>query len=541
MATIDCVLIGHNEVSIARSKRMLLCLYGKGSHEYRDRTKYNLSQVVMDGERYSPTEVFNRARRAAGAPASEDLSIITESFNLAIAYLGSKLHEGGLSFDFVNAFREEKERLKQLLIDDEVRSIAIITTYYLSHYPIHDIITFVRKYNRDVKIIVGGPYVLGKLSGVAQDDRTVGLLDAIGADYYVKDSFGEDILVDLVRCIKAGGDPGGIANVYYRRTGLFRLSRQEVRPYDFTQNQVTWGLFEGRLSRVINVRTAVSCPFRCAFCNYPAYAGKYTLAPIEGCERELRALRDQGVRHVQFVDDTFNVPRSRFKDLLRMLIRNDFGFRWNSYFKCQYVDREAIELMKESGCEFVFLGIESGSQPILDNMRKESNVETYRACIEIFNELDIMTMCSVVVGFPGETRATFEETRSFIEETQPTFYQQRLWWYDRSAPVHLQRDRFQLTGEGYSWRHATMTADEAHDLADQLFLGIEGATHITEYTLPFFLRERGLSREDVEAFLRCYMHANREQYRRPDVATDRAYIEGMYRALGQTSPVFEES
>ena len=59
MATIDCVLIGHNELSIARNKRMLLYLYGKSSHEYRDRIKYNLSQVVMGRERYSPTELYN--------------------------------------------------------------------------------------------------------------------------------------------------------------------------------------------------------------------------------------------------------------------------------------------------------------------------------------------------------------------------------------------------------------------------------------------------------------------------------------------------
>jgi radical SAM PhpK family P-methyltransferase len=535
MATIDCVLIGHNELSIAKSKRMLLYLYGKGSHEYRDRIKYNLSQAAIGDKRYSPTEIYN----LAGRGGSENLSIITESFNLAIAYLGSKLHRSGLSFDFVNAFQEEKERLKQMLLENEVRSIAIITTYYLSHYPIHDIITFVRRHDRDVKIIVGGPYVLSKLNALADDERTVGLLDTIGADYYVKDSFGEDILVDLVRCIKAGEEPDGVANVVYRRKGMFRISRQEVRPYDFTENPVDWSLFKGRLASVINVRTAVSCPFKCAFCNFPSYAGKYTLAPIDSCERELRALRDQGVRYVQFVDDTFNVPRSRFKDLLRMLIRNDFGFRWNSYFKCQYVDREAMELMKESGCEFVFLGIESGSQTILDNMRKESDVDTYRRCIEIFNELGIMTMCSVIVGFPGETRATFEETFSFLEETRPTFYQQRLFWYDRTAPVHRERDRFQITGEGYSFRHATMCADEAHDLADELFLGVQGPIHVTEYVLPFFLLERGLSRQNAQSFLRYYMYANREQYQHPGVETDHAYIEGMFRALGQTTPRFE--
>jgi hypothetical protein len=81
-----------------------------------------------------------------------------------------------------------------------------------------------------------------------------------------------------------------------------------------------------------------------------------------------------------------------------------------------------------------------------------------------------------------------------------------------------------------------MCADEAHDLADELFLGVQGSTHITEYVLPFFLIERGLSREDALSFLRHYMHANREQYRRPDAQTDPACIEGMFRALGRAAP-----
>src|SRR4051812_20734422 len=140
MAPIDCVLIGHNELSIAKNKRMLLYLYGQGSHEYRDRIKYNLSQLALGDHRYSPAELFNLVRKAEGAPAGQDLSIITESFNLAVAYLASALHRRGLSFEFVNAYQEEKERLRRLLEENEVRSVAIITTYYLSHYPIHDIV-----------------------------------------------------------------------------------------------------------------------------------------------------------------------------------------------------------------------------------------------------------------------------------------------------------------------------------------------------------------------------------------------------------------
>jgi len=536
MAPIDCLLIGHNELSIAKNKRMLLYLYGQGSHEYRDRIKYNLSQLVLGDHRYSPSELFNLVRKAEGAPAGQDLSIITESFNLAVAYLASALHRRGLSFEFVNAYQEEKERLRRLLEENEVRSVAIITTYYLSHYPIHDIVTFVRKHNPEAKIVVGGPYVLNRLSGEAVDEPTQKLLELIGADLYVRDSFGEDLLADLVARIRDGADVSDLPNLYHRRDGAFRFSRQEVKAFDFRKTQVEWDLFQGRLSRVMNLRTAVSCPYRCAFCNYPLYAGKYTLSPIEVCERELRNLQGQGVTHVQFVDDTFNVPRERFKELLRMMIRNGFGFRWSSYFKCQYVDRETVRLMKESGCEFVFLGIESGSDEILGNMNKDTSTDVYRRCIELFHEFDIMTMCSVVVGFPGETRDTFEQTRRFIDETRPTFFQQRLWWYDRTAPVHRQKDRFQLTGEGYAWRHATMESKEAHDLADRLFLEVEGAVHITEYALPFFLMERGVTRKNTVAFLRDYMQSNRDQYLHPGAPADPARVGHMLQALSREAP-----
>jgi radical SAM PhpK family P-methyltransferase len=534
MPATDCFLVGHNELSIAQSKRMLLYMYGKDSHEFRDRAKYTMSQISIGNHRLTPTEVYNHVRRAPGGDDGPgDLSIITESFNLAVACLGSHLQRNGLTFDFLNGFKEERERLAQSLTEG-VRCVAIITTFYLSHHPIHEIISFIRQYDRDVKIIVGGPYVINKLNSMSAE-KIGRLFETIGADYYVKDSFGEDILVDLVKCIVAGVEPADVRNVYYRKDGrAFECSRAQVKPYDFTQTPVDWNLFASRLTRVVNVRTAVSCPYKCAFCNYPAYAGKYTLSPISECERELRMLKDCGVSYIQFVDDTFNVPKKRFKELLQMMIRNKFGFRWNSYFKCQYVDAETIALMKESGCEFVFLGIESGSQRILDNMHKGTTVEIYRRCIELFREHDIMTMCSLIVGFPGETAETFQETYEFVEDARPTFFQQRLWWYDHTAPIHREADTYQIQGSGYEWTHASMRSEEAHGLADRLFMNINGSTHITEYVLPFFLLERGVDRTRTVQFLRNYMYANRDQYVRPGTQTNLQYLDGIYGALGRS-------
>jgi len=254
------------------------------------------------------------------------------------------------------------------------------------------------------------------------------------------------------------------------------------------------------------------------------------LSPLEYAEKELRLLHAQGIKYIQFVDDTFNVPLGRFQDLLRMMIRNEFGFKWNSYFKCAYADEETVTLMKESGCQFVFLGIESGSQVILDNMHKKNNVDIYRKCIALFNKYDIMTMCSIIVGFPGETTETFQETFSFIEETKPTFYQQRLWWYDHTAPVHNDRDKFQINGDGYYWEHATMNSTTAHQLADEMFLNIRNCIHITEYSLPFFLLGRGLSRDSLKEYLRNYMYINREQYLQPETETSPRFIKTLIRS-----------
>ncbi len=386
------------------------------------------------------------------------------------------------------------------------------------------------KYDPTVKIIVGGPYVINKAVGMEQD-KLIELFNSIGGDYYIKDPSGEDILVDVVNNIKQEKNNfSTIRNLYYKENNSFKFSRSENVDYDFNNNRIDWELFKGKLAPVMNLRTAVSCPYKCSFCNFPLYAGKYSLSPLEYCEKEFDKLHEQGVKYIQFIDDTFNVPIARFKDLLKLMIRKKYDFKWNSYFKCQYADEEVIALMKESGCQFVFLGIESGSQVILDNMNKKNNVEIYRECLELFNKYDIMTMCSIIVGYPGETVSTFQETISFIEEARPTFYQQRLWWYDNTAPVYQDREKFKIKGEGYYWEHETMNADEAHQLADQMFLNIKNAIHITEYSLPFFLLGRGLDKSFVKSYLRSYMHVNREQYLNPGKETSPELIKSLAQA-----------
>ena len=102
------------------------------------------------------------------------------------------------------------------------------------------------------------------------------------------------------------------------------------------------------------------------------------MASLETIEKELDSLKRLGyIKNLVFIDDTFNVPLPRFKDICRLMIEKDYQFNWFSYFRCSNSDEEAIELLAKSGCKGVFLGIESGSPTILKNMNKAATTEKY--------------------------------------------------------------------------------------------------------------------------------------------------------------------
>jgi radical SAM superfamily enzyme YgiQ (UPF0313 family) len=71
------------------------------------------------------------------------------------------------------------------------------------------------------------------------------------------------------------------------------------------------------------MRTSLSCPFSCTFCNFPKYAGRYRLASLETVENEIRELNGLGnISGMWIIDDTYNFPPDRFKDVLRVMIKN---------------------------------------------------------------------------------------------------------------------------------------------------------------------------------------------------------------------------
>jgi len=189
-----------------------------------------------------------------------------------------------------------------------------------------------------------------------------------------------------------------------------------------------------------------------------------------------------------------------------MMIAEKFDLQWVSFFRCSNADDECFDLMKESGCLGVYLGIESGDQQILNNMNKFANVPRYREGIRKLKERGILTFGSFIAGFPGETKQSFMNTVEFVEQTSPTFFNVQLYFHDPMAPIHKQREQYGIEGNYYNWRHNTMSWQEGAECVEYMLRRVDNSFPLTLngfsiWSIPYLL-QNGFSVEQITSFAR---------------------------------------
>jgi p-methyltransferase len=137
-------------------------------------------------------------------------------------------------------------------------------------------------------------------------------------------------------------------------------------------------------------------------------------------------------------------------------------------------------------------------------MDKSANVDQYRRGIQWLHDHGILTFASFIVGFPGETDATVDETLNFILETEPDFYRTQMWYNEPGTPIHAQREKYAITGEGFVWTHATMESLEAMDHIDRIFLTVEDSIWLPQWSYDFwiipYLYGKGITPDQLRSF-----------------------------------------
>jgi anaerobic magnesium-protoporphyrin IX monomethyl ester cyclase len=514
--TIDCLIIGQNQLPFETYEKIVREM-GEASGAYQDLDK---NTIRYRNKLCSGADIFN----TFCAGKTGDSGVIhaikpVETFNAAIAYLGTFLRRRGFTFDYINGFREEKEKLAQKLEQEQILTIAITTTFYVAAFPLLEIMKFIKQHNTQARVIVGGPFISTKVRSLAPRDLGY-LFETLGADFYVNSSQGETALVNIIHALKNNLPLDHIKNIHVKTGKNYAATALERENNVLADNMVDWSLFGTEAGEFINLRTGISCPFSCSFCGFPEHAGQYQTAPVEAVEKELNQLsRIPTVKNITFVDDTFNIPPKRFKDILRRMIKNNYQFRWNSFYRCQYADREAMELMKASGVESVFLGLESGNEQILKNMNKEADLDQFRRGLDLLHQFDITTFGNFIIGFPGETDESAQDTMNFIKTSGLDFYRAQLWYCEPITPIWREREKYELSGESFEWNHKTMNSTRACEIIKDLLLTQHQSTRLIQYYFDYDnvmqLTHKGMSLTQVKKFLKAFDNGVKEKLSNP--------------------------
>jgi anaerobic magnesium-protoporphyrin IX monomethyl ester cyclase len=370
--------------------------------------------------------------------------------------------------------------------------VGISSTFYLSWKEVGALAKRLRTVDPDMDIVLGGAFANAETIH-AEPKEFAGRMRKFGIRYILHAFNSESDLRDLLQARKTSADLAHIPNLTWidgrLKTGSFEagttlwhkplLSLSDCPP--------TWHLQDlPFLNRTIQIRTASGCPFACAFCSYPTTAGPWSTVESAHVRAHLDSvMKIPGIDRIIFIDDTFNVPPHRFRELIKIFA--EYPFEWFSFLRVQYVTEDDVKLMKDSGCAGVYLGIESASDGVLRNMNKRATRAQFAEGVRLLNKYDIPYLAAFVLGFPGETDATIQENLDFIRENGVRYYSLKEFFYMAHTQVHEKREAFGLTGMGNKWSHATMNHEDAARIKLDIFQSVDDSIHIDPDTSLWYM------------------------------------------------------
>jgi len=222
-----------------------------------------------------------------------------------------------------------------------------------------------------------------------------------------------------------------ILGIYYRLNGdiKFTGARPFIKDLDkipfparhLVDNSIYRRPDNDKVQAVIKVSRG--CPFHCFFClATPVSGAKVRRRSVENIISEIKeCIEKYNITNFVFWSDIFNLDRDWVISLCNAIIENDLKITWSANTRADTADFEMAKIMYKSGCRLVSIGVESGSQYMLDKIGKKITLDDVRKTVSIFKKAKIRIYNYFVIGLPWETEETVEETIKFAIELNSDF------------------------------------------------------------------------------------------------------------------------
>jgi anaerobic magnesium-protoporphyrin IX monomethyl ester cyclase len=359
------------------------------------------------------------------------------------------------------------------LTSEDVIAVGISTTFIFDDKSLAFLIYKARQLVPGVPIIVGG----------AGTTLNPDWFEKTGADFCITGD-AEVALPELLSRLESGRDFTDIPNLAWRvrssnplyeagprfrrnpRDNSIRLDAVPTPRWDLTTPTGEW-------PESIFYESLRGCPFKCKFCSYPQQSPVWRVKSAERMAEEFAYYASHGVRYIMCLDSTMLTPLARMRKFTRFLIEVGTPILWGCWaHPSQLQDPQLCRMLYRSGCRVVSVGIESGSEKILDNMAKQISTKRALRAIENLRQAGIYVHTNYIIGFPGETRETVRETINFMKRAQADSYTlQAFQVRDQLIPIMAEAASYQLSihldeeGNYQGWAHAGMNSEEAEKLA----------------------------------------------------------------------------
>jgi radical SAM superfamily enzyme YgiQ (UPF0313 family) len=335
----------------------------------------------------------------------------------------SALRNKGIKVEFVDGVAEKfsledfKNRVKNSKPD-----VVGFTAVTEQIEDVGEMAKAVKSISKDIRIIVGGAHATALPEQTLQEFPNI--------DFVV---YGEGIQT-LPELIEAHSNYESIKGIAYRSGDKIKIT--PPRPYLENLDQIPFPAFN-----LLNLKkyksnthffqkgvdlpiySSLGCPFPCKFCHRIAGKRVRFRTPEHVIEEMAMGIQDYNATHFTFFDDTFTLNKERVIKLCNLIKQRGFDkkIKWACLSRVDTVDKELFIILKKAGCTTVYLGVESGSQYILDKLDKRIKLHEIKQTFSIAKEIGIKTVAFFMIGVPYETRETIVQTKKFISKLKPDY------------------------------------------------------------------------------------------------------------------------
>ncbi len=323
---------------------------------------------------------------------------------LGTVILGTMLQERGYS---VKIFVEEVKGIDfEDIFDADAVGISTITSTAPRAY---EIARQVKKLG--IPVFMGGPHV------------TFMAEEALKHCDYVLRGEAEDTILDFMKALESGTGLESVKGLSYKMGHHF--AHNEIPPHCMDLDQYPapdFSLIHGfvgskKTHDITPVMTSRGCPFACNFCAVTEMFGRrYRFRSTDKVIEEIKA-RDPD--WIFFYDDNFTADKARAKELLRKMMANNIKCHWSAQVRTDVTkDKELLELMRESGCAQVYIGLESINPKTLELFKKSQTVEDIEDAIRAFHKYGIKIHGMFIFGSEHDDVRTIRETVKFAKRLE---------------------------------------------------------------------------------------------------------------------------